>query len=186
MTQPTPPPPRGSIVLPILLGLCVIYIFFSNFFGCARARELKQLKNANQQNEQYINRLHMQLDSLSALLGSSYDNSQSAKNASKTSASGEPSVLFGADINDKGTHFEVQIGAFQFFDLHKYRPGFNQSFREEHDKDELDKYTIAKFRSYAEAQSFRNDIIRLGIDDAWIVAKVDGKRVDINSVLRKG
>lgn len=186
MTQQATPSSRMGLYL--MLIVCAIYILFANFWGCARNRELAELKKGSSAYESNLNRLHEQLDSLRAILDSAYDGGGKAvaKSASgKSTTTGASSVLFGGDISDKGTHFEVQIGAFQFFDLHKYRPGFNKSFQEERDADDLDKYTIAKFRSYIEAQAFKHDIIRLGIDDAWIVAKIDGKRVDINTALRK-
>ncbi len=181
------PSPKG-LLFPILLLLCIAYIIASGIRGCSRERELTRLQNESLGYDGNLSQLYAEIDSLKIALSDAYEKANVTASGKKTSNGNraeQPPVLFGSDISDKGTHFEVQIGAFQFFDLHKYRTGFSGSFKEEHDTDELDKYVIAKFRKYAEADAFKRDIIRLGIDDAWIVAKKDGKRVDINTVLKK-
>lgn len=76
-----------------------------------------------------------------------------------------------------GTFYEVQIGAFQEFNLDKYMEEFANLKGEVHNG--MDKYTLAKFRSKAKAQRFRNDIKKMGIQDAFIVKKRDGERVDM-------
>lgn len=93
-----------------------------------------------------------------------------------------PQPIVGGFITDDGLHYEVQIGAFKYFNLHRYRQSFNHLHNDE--EDGLDKYTLAKFTTYSEAEAFKKDIQRMGIKDAFIVAKIDGKRVDIKAALK--
>lgn len=173
----------NNAFLSILLVLCVFYIGASAVRGCNRDKELATLKAESVADKARIDSLDEKLLNFRA---AATDDGSSSKNKAKGNsklAQEQQSLLFGSEIGDKGAYFEVQIGAFQFFDLRKYRPGFVGGMKEEYDQD-LDKYTIAKFRSYAEAESFKRDMIRLGIDDAWIVGKINGKRTDINAVIK--
>lgn len=164
-----------SLLLPILLLLCVVYISASSLRSCNRERQISAKQDALMRDS--LNRIALQteIDSLKISLSDAYQKInmlETSKNKQNLP------ILFGSEISEKGTYFEVQIGAFQFFDLSKYKPGFNAGFKEIHDTDELDKYVIAKFRTYSEADAFKRDMIRLGIDDAWIVAQKDGKRIN--------
>jgi len=73
-----------------------------------------------------------------------------------------------------GRVYRVQIGAFV-----KFKPGadplFAQTFMSE-SKDEMNRYTIGMFREEDNAEVFRQDIMKMGIKDAWIVAYNDGIR----------
>jgi hypothetical protein len=82
-----------------------------------------------------------------------------------------------------GVFFEVQIGAFQHFDLSSYGEAL-MKFRVE-TKDELHKYTLGKFRKLDMAEAFRKDMERLGIKDAFVVAKINGERVSIRQAIEK-
>lgn len=76
-----------------------------------------------------------------------------------------------------GVFYEIQIGAFENFDLDAYKEELVKMNIEE--ADTLDRFTIGKFRDFAQAQAFKRDIARLGIADAFIVAKIDGVRVPV-------
>lgn len=73
-----------------------------------------------------------------------------------------------------GRVYRVQIGAFI-----KFKPSadplFAQHFMAE-SKDEMNRYTIGMFREEDNAELFRQDIMKMGIKDAWIVAYNDGIR----------
>lgn len=73
-----------------------------------------------------------------------------------------------------GRVYRVQIGAFV-----KFKPSadplFAQTFMAE-SKDEMNRYTIGMFREEDNAELFRQDIMKMGIKDAWIVAYNDGIR----------
>jgi hypothetical protein len=81
-----------------------------------------------------------------------------------------------SDIQD-GIFFEVQIGAFQHFNMDQYMENLARLKKER--VDVMDKYTLGKFRDFKQAESFNSDIKRMGIADAFIVAKMDGQRVDV-------
>ena len=80
-----------------------------------------------------------------------------------------------------GVFFEVQIGAFENFDLDKYKDGLAKLNIDYSGK--IDQYTLGKFRSLDMAKGFVSDIRKMGISDAFIVAKVDGERVSVKEAL---
>lgn len=73
-----------------------------------------------------------------------------------------------------GRVYRVQIGAFKLFKP-SADPLFAQYFMSE-SKDDLNRYTIGMFREEANAETFRKDIVKMGIKDVWIVAYNDGIR----------
>ncbi len=79
-----------------------------------------------------------------------------------------------------GIFFEVQIGAFEHFSLDQYMQELTRLKKE---VDGLDKYTLGKFRDFKNAQAFNNDIKKMGIADAFIVAKIDGQRTDLQEAV---
>lgn len=81
-----------------------------------------------------------------------------------------------------GIFFEVQIGAFRNFDLKAYQQSL-ENIRY-YKQDSLNKYVLGKFRNYGMAKSFQKDVAKMGIADAFIVAKLDGKRVEIPKALK--
>lgn len=82
-----------------------------------------------------------------------------------------------------GVFFEVQIGAFENFDLEKYKEGLAKLNIDY--SGNLDQYTLGKFRDLEMAKDFVQDIRKMGIQDAFIVAKVDGERVTIAEALEE-
>lgn len=74
-----------------------------------------------------------------------------------------------------GLIFKVQIGAFQYFDMNKYLSE-TKNFEGE-SADNLNKYTLGKFRDYDMASTFKKDIRKMGIRDAWVVPYMDGVRI---------
>jgi hypothetical protein len=77
-----------------------------------------------------------------------------------------------------GEVYYVQIGAFRNTDFTKYDPNLVNMFVEV--ADGMNKLIIGGFLNFDDACSFRKDIIRIGIRDAFIVKKVDGVRVKFN------
>lgn len=76
-----------------------------------------------------------------------------------------------------GVFFEVQIGAFEHFNLEKYKEGLAKLNIDY--SGQMDQYTLGKFRELEMAQDFARDIRKMGIKDAFIIAKVDGRRVTV-------
>ncbi len=85
---------------------------------------------------------------------------------------------------ERGVVFRVQIGAYQKFKIDDRLANTEKNFSGEY-VDGLNKYLIGRFRSYDLAREFRQDIVKLGIRDAFVVAYVDGVRVSIQEALRR-
>jgi len=84
---------------------------------------------------------------------------------------------------ERGLIFKVQIGAFQYFNINQYLSE-TQNFEGE-TRDNLNKYTIGRFKDYNMADAFKKDIRKMGIKDAWIVAYYDGVRIDMKEAMRR-
>lgn len=83
---------------------------------------------------------------------------------------------------EDGVFFEVQLGAFQDFNLDEYQTEF-ASLRQ--DGDVTRKFTFAKFRTYEKAEKLKNDLQRMGVSGAFVVARVDGQRTeDVQQALK--
>lgn len=80
-----------------------------------------------------------------------------------------------------GVFFEVQIGAFENFDLEKYQDGLTKLNIDYNG--EVGQYTLGKFRDLQTALAFQKDIQKMGIKDAFIVAKIDGNRVTVKEAV---
>jgi hypothetical protein len=74
-----------------------------------------------------------------------------------------------------GEVYYVQIGAFRNIDFTKYESNLVNMFVEV--ADGMNKLIIGGFLNFDDACSFKKDIVRIGIKDAFIVKKVDGVRV---------
>ena len=80
-----------------------------------------------------------------------------------------------------GVFFEVQIGAFEYFDLEDYKEDFVKMNIDK--SEQIDQYTLGKFRELDRALAFQKDIRKMGIRDAFVIAKVDGERVTIKEAV---
>ncbi|MFA0963465.1 SPOR domain-containing protein [Roseivirga sp. BDSF3-8] len=81
-----------------------------------------------------------------------------------------------------GLYYQVQIGAFRDFDLSGYREQLLGLGIET--VGDVNKYTLGRFSSFERARSFRRDIIRLGIDSAFIIAYLNGELIDVREARR--
>jgi prefoldin subunit 5 len=82
-----------------------------------------------------------------------------------------------------GLFYRVQVGAYQKFNMNRYLEHTGDNFTGE-SVDNLNKYLMGKFKNYELAKAFRDDIIKLGIKDAFIVAFNDGKRITTEEAQR--
>lgn len=82
----------------------------------------------------------------------------------------------------KGVVYKVQIGAFKNKDLSKYFAN-NKNFSGEVDADGTKKYTLGAFPTYWEADNFKKYLREMGVNDAWVVAYKDGKRIELKDAL---
>lgn len=82
----------------------------------------------------------------------------------------------------KGIVYKVQIGAFKNKDLSKYFEN-NKNFSGEVDADGTKKYTLGAFPTYWEADNFKKILREMGVNDAWVVAYKDAKRIELKDAL---
>ena len=75
--------------------------------------------------------------------------------------------------------FEVQIGAFEHFDLSAYSDELMR-FSEQKDNG-VNKYVLGQFSRFENAEDFLRDIKKMGIRDAFIAGIVDGQRSTVRS-----
>ena len=153
----------STIVLAVLFLLSAGYIVFSEvqapLFG-------KWPKIAAENNS-----LKTQLDDLNGLKPA-MDSLVAANN-----------ILSEQTETQEGVFFEVQIGAFEHFNLDQYVQELARLKKEEIDV--MDKYTLGKFRDFKNAQAFNDDIKKMGIADAFIVGKINGQRVELNDAVKE-
>jgi hypothetical protein len=71
-----------------------------------------------------------------------------------------------------GVFFEVQIGAFENFNLDAYEAELSEIRQEKHDT--KNKFLLGRFADLNKALRFENDIKRLGFAGAFMVGRVDG------------
>ncbi len=76
-----------------------------------------------------------------------------------------------------GTVYEVQIGAFKYFDMSWYDDNMVQ-MQMNYDN-EYTYFTIGRFRNLDRARNFRDDIQRMGLITAAISKRIDGYREGI-------
>lgn len=82
-----------------------------------------------------------------------------------------------------GIFFEVQLGAFKDFNLDGYQKELAALRQVKHDG--KNKLILGKFRSHRKALAFENDMKRLGLDEAFIVGRVDGEITTHAQALRE-
>lgn len=81
-----------------------------------------------------------------------------------------------------GVFFEVQIGAFEKFDLQKYSEDLARLRGE--NAGGMNKYVLGRFRNFKRAQAFKDDVQRMGIADAFIAGTIDGQRVELSDAVK--
>ena len=77
-----------------------------------------------------------------------------------------------------GLIYGVQIGAYVFYEMEN-PPADAQDIIVER-ADGFNKYVIGSFRTYDEAGNFKEELRKMGVDDAWIVPYIDGVRVTMD------
>ncbi len=118
------------------------------------------------------NRLQARVDSFKMELASSKNQQESTQQQKQASQSQNQK-----DNDISGTYFEVQIGAFKSFDPERYKE--NTTNVEFHMDQGMRKITLGKFTEANAARAFRRDLVRLGLDDAFILKKRDGERLGV-------
>lgn len=76
---------------------------------------------------------------------------------------------------EEGVFFEVQLGAFQDFNMDDYQAELS-ALRQEGDATR--KFTFGRFRDYTKADKLKNDLQRMGVSGAFVVGRINGERVE--------
>lgn len=109
--------------------------------------------------------------------GSSMYQSNLDKSMSSSNVTNESDVVF-SELNESLRSkkiYTVQIGASQndpFLLFSKNLMNFNKTKSKDYNH-----YSLGNFETKEEAEAFRKEIVKLGIDDAWVVAYENGKRI---------
>lgn len=130
--------------------------------------QLESMKKEEQQLRSLLERKSAEVEQLSARIKDMEENCT-------------PSGNSGANNDDytKGVVYKVQVGNFRDKNLSKFLQE-GQFWMQ--DPDGAKKYTIAYFRDYWEADSFKKVLQGLGVKDAWIVAYENNQRKDAGQV----
>lgn len=84
-------------------------------------------------------------------------------------------------VNDMGIRtglvYRIQIGAYVFYEIENKNITSDDFIAER--ADGFNKYVIGGFRDYDEATGFRDEIRKMGLEDAWVVPYLDGVRITI-------
>lgn len=89
----------------------------------------------------------------------------------------------GADLM-MGTSFRVQIGAYEKSSISSDLDSGDGSMTLENSGG-LQKVMVGQFRDYQTAKELMKHMKKIGLRDAWVVAYVDGSRVDLDEVVAK-
>lgn len=84
-------------------------------------------------------------------------------------------------IND-GIYFEVQVGNYQNYDLDRFEDELT-GMHQEKSKNGT-RLTLGRFRSFEKALLFENEMKQLGLKQAFVVGRVNGKLTDYHEALR--
>lgn len=79
------------------------------------------------------------------------------------------------DYNHPDMSYRVQIGYYKVFDLNKYLLGNPKDIYSEK-VDGANRYSVGYFDNLEEARSFRNDLRKMGIKDAFVSQYENGTR----------
>lgn len=155
------------ILFLVSTGLLVYSQFFNGGLGLGNQGKGKAFDTLMKDH----NRLQAKADSFKMELSNAHNQLESMQQKMQKSSSQNQ------NNNISGTYFEVQIGAFKSFDPARYKN--NTTNVEFHMDQGMRKITLGKFTEANAARAFRRDLVRLGIEDAFIVKKRDGERLGI-------
>ncbi|MFV0247418.1 MAG: hypothetical protein ACK5H1_00455 [Tenacibaculum sp.] len=86
------------------------------------------------------------------------------------------------NITNNKVIYAVQIGVFKQLNINNSN-NLNKSFKKIINQNQTYTYNIGEFDNYNQAKSFKEQVLKLGIKDAFIVAYKEGKRMSIERAL---
>lgn len=159
---------------------------------------LRQLVEDCETTERQLTTTRQQLDQYRSQSGSS-DAALSAARNQAAAAQSEIAELrrqlaaaqAAAPANDRvdtdlqtvqGVIFQVQLGAFA---QNQLNPSMSTGDALELDNQNgLQKFVVSQFRNYSSAEVLKNRLVKMGVKDAFIVAKNNGVRIPVPEALR--
>ncbi|TCO10705.1 SPOR domain-containing protein [Natronoflexus pectinivorans] len=84
-------------------------------------------------------------------------------------------------IPENGILFSVQIGAFTSINLSEFT--LNLVSLNQYSFEAINQYTVGLFEDFNNAEKFRQEIVRMGFNDAFIIATKNGRRIDLQEAL---
>lgn len=137
------------LLLTLLFFSLAINVYFLWFNKDKSVIDQKELTNQKKHNER-IDSLNFEISRLQNQLG----------------------ILLPQAKTPEGVFFEVQIGAFENFNLDAYEAEMAEMRQEKHDT--KNKFLLGRFADLNKALRFENDIKRLGLSGAFMVGRIDG------------
>jgi len=145
-------------VISIILGFLVLCLGGYSLYNASKTDRISLIEH-NQKISILKDRLH-QLDSINQAQNLTINN---LHNIPKESSLDNVEV------------YTVQVGAFKNKDLGLYSENF-VNFKEIKN-DDLNKYALGNFESLVEAEKFREELITLGLTDAFVCSYINGERI---------
>ncbi len=138
--------------------------------------ENQNLKNQISELETRVTDLQEENDQLSMDLQESRNSISEVRAELQEARSNQP------EPTTSGTIFKVQLGAYEKIELSDELDKSSSNFDMEK-KNAINQYVIGQFRDYYKADRLKKQLRRMGVKDAWIVPYVDGKRVELDTVI---
>ncbi len=154
--------------------------------------ELKAMSEENESLKSSVTSLNSQVENLKAQISDKNAQIAAAKaeaqeaqakamaamqKANATSAQPKATAL-----DESGTWFKVQVGAFENIDMSEYFKN-NPNFSGDTTEEGYQRITLGRFRDYWEADKFKKVLRKMGVKEAWIVPYREGERVPLKEVL---
>lgn len=79
-----------------------------------------------------------------------------------------------------GVIYRVQIGA---FGQNTMPTDLDTTDGLDVETSDVQKIVVGQFRDYAKAEQLKSHLVRIGVEDAWIVSYIDGNRVSIEEAM---
>lgn len=162
--------------------------------------ELKEMQEAADMYREQNNQLQSQVSTLTSenqMMGTKIQqleqnnmalNNQlaTAQQALQEMSSNPPVEQARGNTNDMmmGTMFRVQIGAYEKTYISEDLDSADGSMTLEN-ADGMQKVMVGQFRDYQAAKELMKHMKKIGLRDAWVVAYVDGSRVNLDEVVAK-
>ncbi|MEM7575822.1 MAG: SPOR domain-containing protein [Bacteroidota bacterium] len=162
---------------------------------------LRNLVETSEANEQRANQLDREVNGLRTSSATAASNLQQAQsdlanlrtqltNAEQRATAAEAALAIANQPNEMDTDavvdgiiFQVQLGAFAQPDNQMDQELQTGDGLELQDQNGLQKVVVSQFRSYDSARRLRDRLRQMGVSDAFVVAKRDGVRINIQEAL---